>query len=113
MAENGGRFQVGNRYGKKFSSGNKHAKSEVAELALSKCVEAIEIITKIMLDVKASNKDRLQASTVLLDRGLGKCMQYIESVNVTTQTNLTTTDDKLKLDKMIADAIEIQKTVAI
>ena len=87
----GGRFQPG-------QSGNPKGKPkaiiEVAAAARERTVEAIETLTTIMRDKKATASARVTAANVLLERGWGKAPQSI-SIKRDPSEMRTMTDDEL------------------
>jgi hypothetical protein len=93
------KFQKGNKYGR-FTpgvSGNPGGKPkkirEVAAAARERTMEAIETLTEIMRDAKATASARVSAADILLERGWGKAPQTIELRRDDDFRNLT--DDEL------------------
>jgi hypothetical protein len=90
-APRGGRFQPG-------QSGNPGGKPkaivEVAAAARARTVEAIETLTTIMRDKKATASARVSAAVAMLERGWGKAPQSI-SVKRDPSEMRTMTDDEL------------------
>jgi len=59
-------------------SGRKPEPQAFKELAVNNCVELLQIVIDIAKDPNASNKDRLRAVDMVLDRGLGKAVQQMD-----------------------------------
>ena len=64
-----GRFQKGHT---PKGSGRKPQTPEFRELALSNAPKALRVVIDVMNNPKASNKDRLTAAGMIIDRAYGK-----------------------------------------
>ena len=64
-----GRFAKGHA---PTGAGRKPQSPEFRELALSNAPKALEVVIEVMNNPKASNKDRLTAAGMIIDRAYGK-----------------------------------------
>lgn len=62
-------------------SGRPKALISVREMARGMTEQALDTLSKIMLDEKAKPSERAQAASAILDRAWGKPTQSIENVN--------------------------------
>jgi hypothetical protein len=69
-----GGFQSGHA---PISSGRPKSVSQIQLYALSRCREAIDVVTRVMREPKADDNVRLRAAELILDRGVGRPNQAV------------------------------------
>jgi hypothetical protein len=93
------KFQKGNTVGIRFGAGQRAGRPKlvvaVAELARERTTEAIETLTAIMRDRKATASARVSAAVAILERAWGKAPQTIDLRREIDLKELT--DDELTL----------------
>ena len=68
-----GRFKKGNH-----SGGRKRLPEDLKEAFRAECQKALKTLVSILDSADASNRDKIRAAEIILDRGYGKPVQAVE-----------------------------------